>query len=105
MNHKLKTIISLWIIYSAVGMAITLIVFLLPADTILKASPTCYSVKQLGKQCFMCGSTRSFLKAAQGNFNNAIHLNRLAFVLFIIMICNTFIFALYLTNQLTKTKK
>ena len=94
-----------WGIYSVLGLAALLIATLLPAETVLQNTPACYSIKQYGTPCFMCGSTRSFIKAAGGNFNEAMHFNRFAFIIFMALIANLVLITYYLaTNYLTIKK-
>lgn len=99
---KLSTVKILWIIASLSGLLLLLVSFFIPAQTVLEHTPTCYSVRQFGRQCFMCGSTRSFIKLAAGNFSEAWALNRLAFVLFISIVANTAAFAIYFVTNKTK---
>ncbi|ALM48163.1 hypothetical protein AMR72_04180 [Flavobacterium psychrophilum] len=86
-----------WIIGSTCGIVVLCISLFVPYDTVLTITPTCYSVKQFGKECFMCGSTRSFLQLSAGNFKEGIALNRLAALLYLITAINTILFITYFT--------
>jgi len=105
----MKTLKIVWFFYSACGVALILAAVLLPSQTILEYTPTCYSIKQYGRECFMCGSTRSFLQAGEGNFKEAINLNSIAFALFCAIALNTPVFLFVsITNfkkQLYETSK
>ena len=85
----IKALKAVWIIYSVCGLIVLAASIFMPSHLVLEHTPTCYSVKQWGRECFMCGSTRSFIQAGQGNFRAAIQLNKLAFILFILLITNT----------------
>jgi len=95
-----------WAIYTLCGALLVIVAILLPPDAILQNTPTCYSIKQYGRECFMCGSTRSFIQLGHGNFKAALGFNRLAVALFILIIINLFIFTYYhTTNNLLTNKK
>ena len=53
-----------------------------------------------GKPCPLCGSTRSFIHAAHGHFKDAIELNPLGLIAFIL----TIVVAVYHTLMLIKKK-
>jgi hypothetical protein len=97
----LKTLRPVWIVYSVLGILPVIAVLLFPAGLVLKATPTCYSIKYFGQQCFMCGSTRSFILAGQGKFAEAIAMNKISFILFFLILANTIV----LIYTLTKNKK
>lgn len=98
-----KTAKTVWIIYSLAGILPVLVAFIVPRDALLGATPACYSIKQFGHECFMCGSTRGFILTAEGNFAEAAAMNRLSLVLFFIIIANTIVLAYYLlTNKQNK---
>lgn len=100
-----KALIWVWAIYSAAGLVAILVAAFLPHKLVLTYTPTCYSVKQFGRECFMCGSTRSFLQAACGNFTAAAQYNRLALVLFFAAVINSILFIYFITNNLKHLKK
>jgi hypothetical protein len=91
-----QTLKTLWIFYSCCGFLLLLLAVFVPAGVILEHTPTCYSVKQYGRECFMCGSTRSFIQAGSGNFREAAKMNRLALVIFIITAVNSAALMYYL---------
>jgi hypothetical protein len=98
-----KAFKAVWIIYSVCGLLLLTTAVFIPPHFVLEHTPTCYSVKQWGRECFMCGATRSFIQAGGGNFNEALQFNKLAFVLFILIIINT-IALIYYTITTKKTK-
>jgi len=102
----IKALKTVWAIYTVFGVLMVIAAIVLPPDAILKNTPTCYSIKQYGRECFMCGSTRSFIQAGHGNFSGAMHLNRFAIALFVLIIINLFIFTHYqITTKLITNKK
>lgn len=96
-EKKLSTAKILWITGSLLGILILSASLFIPYKTALAITPACYSVKQFGRECFMCGSTRSFLQLSAGNFKKAVTLNRLAVVLYIAAVINTITFIFYFT--------
>jgi len=108
MNTSLYTKALKWVwgIYTACGILVVMVAVVFPPDAILRNSPTCYSIKQFGRECFMCGSTRSFIQAGHGNITAALQYNRLAVVLFVLGIINFIVFIYYsITNKLLTKKK
>jgi hypothetical protein len=101
----LSTAKILWIIISICGTLTLCISLFLPHETALAISPTCNSIKQLGKECFMCGSTRTFLHLSSGHFKEGIVMNRIATVLYIITIINTTIFTITTLKKQNETGK
>lgn len=99
-----STLEIVWYIYSAAALVLVITAIALPKDMILAYTPICYSIKQFGRTCFMCGSTRSFIQAGSGNFKAAYELNRMALILFIAIIVNTIIVLLYIKTS-NKSKK
>lgn len=93
-----------WLFYSALLLLVVLVAILVPEATIYGLTPQCYSVKHLGKQCFMCGSTRSFVAMGHGYFAQAWRYNRFSSVLFAVVIINSFVSIIYLSTNL-KTKQ
>lgn len=93
-----------WLLYSALGLILLFVVLFIPPRLVLQNTPVCYSIKQFGKPCFMCGATRSFLQAGSANFTQALQYNKLAVVLFAALVLNTIIVTIYNINKL-KTKK
>ena len=104
-DEHIKAVKKVWYIYSVCGLAVLAAAVFIPADILLQHTPSCYSVRALGKECFLCGSTRSFIQSASGNFTAAMRLNKLAVVLFIAAIINSAIFMYYLINGNFKIKR
>ena len=104
-SRPMAAITTVWIIYSICSIVIVLAAIFIPEGMLLENTPTCYSIKELGRECFMCGSTRSFIQFGMGNFKAAFALNKFTFGLFIAIIINLFVFLYYLTILKHKTKK
>jgi hypothetical protein len=100
-----KALKAVWAIYSLAGLITILVAVLVPKKTVLALSPVCYSVKQFGRQCFMCGSTRSFMQAGNANFKAAAQHNSFALILFVAIIVNTIVFIYITTTNNLKHKK
>lgn len=99
-----KALKKVWIIYSLLALLVLLAAVFIPNEVILNNTPTCYSVKQFGKECFMCGSTRSFVMAGSGNFEAAASMNKMALALFMLIIINSLILLYFFITNLTKNK-
>lgn len=63
--------------------------------------PICES-KKVGKECFLCGSTRAFLTIGKLEFKKAYELNKLSVFLFTTLLTNILIFIIYLTKKSKK---
>ncbi|OYQ34707.1 hypothetical protein CHU92_11470 [Flavobacterium cyanobacteriorum] len=87
-----------WFFYSALALSGIVITVVLPADFILNNTPTCYSIKQSGHECFMCGSTRSFILLSRGKFMDAFISNKLGAILFFLIIVNSIIAAFHIVK-------
>jgi hypothetical protein len=96
-----KALVYVWIIYSALALAAVLVTALLPDTLIYTITPQCYAVKQFGKECFMCGSTRSFTALGNARVIAAWQYNRFAVVLYAAIVVNSLVLTTYL---LTKNK-
>lgn len=99
----IKAFKTVWIIYSVCGALLLLTAIAAPPETVLQYTPTCYSIKKWGTECFMCGSTRSFIQASKGNFNAALQFNSLAFALFTLLVANTAVLLYYTITIKKKT--
>lgn len=99
----IKAFKTVWIIYSVTGFLTLLAALIIPGNMLLNATPVCYSVRQFGKECFMCGSTRGFILAGRGKFTEAMQMNKLSLVLFFLIIANTFLLLYTLTKKKHET--
>jgi len=95
-----KAFKAAWVVYSIAALLIIIISACIQQKYVLQATPACYSIRQFGKPCFMCGSTRSFMQMGRGNIHQALSYNRFAVALFLIFIVNSIIFTYYTTNFL-----
>lgn len=96
-----KALYYVYILYSALALLAVLFTALLPDQLTYTVTPTCYSVKQFGRECFMCGSTRGFVALGNADLATAWRLNRIAAVLYCMIIINSIMLTVYL---LTKNK-
>lgn len=94
-----KAWVYVWIFYSALALMAVLLTALLPDTLVYKTTPQCYSVKQFGQECFMCGSTRGFVAMGNCNITKAWSFNRLSVLLYITIIINSIVAALYLSTK------
>ncbi|MFP5436694.1 MAG: DUF2752 domain-containing protein [Bacteroidia bacterium] len=99
-----KALYYVWILYSAPALLAVLFTALLPDQLIYTTTPKCYSVKQFGRECFMCGSTRSFVALGNADLPSAWQLNRIAVVLYCTIIINSIVLCIYLVIK-NKTHK
>lgn len=60
--------------------------------------PTC-EYKLLGKECFLCGTTRAFYQIKELNIQKAYDLNKFSIVLFSAMIINVLIIVINFKNN------
>jgi hypothetical protein len=99
-----KALYYVWILYSALALTTVLLTALLPNQLVYTVTPKCYSVRQFGKECFMCGSTRSFLALGNADMASAWQLNRFAVLLYCMIIINSVMLIVYLVTK-NKTQK
>lgn len=59
------------------------------SNTVLEATPTCYSVARFNKECSLCGMTRAFIEITNLNLKTATLLNRGSIPLFLIILLNS----------------
>lgn len=79
----------IWVIYSVIALIAVLYTALLPQDLVTASVPRCYSVTHFGKTCFMCGSTRSFMAMGDLKIHRAWAFNKIAVILWIIIVANS----------------
>jgi len=101
-NQDLKTAFKIvWQISAVLSLLILLLLFFIDDDKLLSISPTC-EYKKIGKECFLCGSTRAFIEIKHLNFKNALNLNPFSIFIFGFLILNSILFLNYLKNIKTK---
>jgi len=101
-NQDLKTAFKIvWQVLAVLSILILLVLFFVDDNQLLSISPTCYYQK-IGKECFLCGSTRAFIEIKHLNFKNAFNLNPLSIFIFGLLILNSILFLNYLKNIKTK---
>ncbi|MDO4729109.1 MAG: DUF2752 domain-containing protein [Bacteroidota bacterium] len=104
-NKELKQAIKIiWILSAVVSSLIFVILWSVDNENIMTITPTC-EFKKMGKECFLCGSTRAFCNIKTMNLDKAYQLNRFSIFLFIIMIMNILIFIVKTFFDLKLTKK
>jgi hypothetical protein len=96
LRNEIKII---WTIFSIliIGLFLTLLFF--DSMFLLKNSPKCTSVAILGKNCFLCGTTRGFLQIKKFDFTEAQKCNGLCIPLFIFFLLNSLLFIYFLKKQ------
>ncbi|TDX86348.1 DUF2752 domain-containing protein [Epilithonimonas xixisoli] len=81
-NQELKNAIKIvWQISGVLSILILLILFFVDENLILSKMPTC-EYQKIGKECFLCGSTRAFIEIKNMNFEKAWSLNKFSFFIF-----------------------
>ena len=101
-NQQLKNAFKIvWQISAVLSISILLILLFIDDDKLLSISPTC-EYKKIGKECFLCGSTRAFIEIKHLNFKNALNLNPFSIFIFGLLILNSILFLNYLKNIKTK---
>jgi len=99
-NEDLQDAIRIvWQISAVLSISILLMLFLIDADKLLSISPTC-EYQKIGKECFLCGSTRAFIEIKNLNFKNALHLNPFSIFIFGFLIINSILFINYIKTKL-----
>ena len=83
-----KSLLISWIIITSIIFILLISPFLFPEDVLLSISPSCESKTILGKECFLCGMTKSFISISQGNFYQAYRLNNFGIYLYLIFCLN-----------------
>jgi len=97
-NQELKNAIRIvWQISAVLSVSILLILFLIDDNRLLSISPIC-EYQKIGKECFLCGSTRAFIEIKHLNFKNALNLNAFSIFIFGFLILNSILFLNYLKN-------
>lgn len=100
-NQELKnTIRIVWQISAVLSILILLLLFFIDDNQLLSISPTC-EYQKIGKECFLCGSTRAFIEIKHFNFKNAFALNKGSVLLFCLFLLNSILFL----TQILKTNK
>jgi len=101
-NQDLKSAIRIvWKISAVLSVLILLLLFLIDDNRLLSISPTC-EYQKIGKECFLCGSTRAFIEIKHLNFENAFNLNPFSIFIFGFLILNSILFLNFIKNIKTK---
>jgi len=101
-NQDLKSAIRIvWKISAVLSVLILLLLFLIDDNRLLSISPTC-EYKKIGKECFLCGSTRAFIEIKHLNFENAFNLNPFSISIFGLLLLNSIVFLNFIKNIKTK---
>lgn len=95
-NHEqyqdfIKALQIIWYIISVIILAILVLTISQSSQTALNLAPTC-SLKAQGLECFLCGTTRAFIKISHFEFTQAYTLNKISIPLYIAFLINTIIF-------------
>lgn len=98
-NKDLKTAFKIiWILSGFVSLLIICTILCTQPDFVFKNMPTC-EYKLLGKECFLCGTTRAFYQIKELNIQKAYDLNKFSIVLFSAMIINVLIIVINFKNN------
>src|SRR6218665_2669077 len=101
-NQEFKSTIRIvWQISAIISILILLLLFFVDDNKLLSISPTC-EYQKIGKECFLCGSTRAFIEIKHLNFTSAFDLNPFSIFIFGLLILNSILFLNYLKNIKTK---
>lgn len=103
-NQELKTAIQIILQISGVlSILILLVLFFVDENLILSKMPTC-EYRKIGKECFLCGSTRAFFEIKNMNFEKAWSLNKFSFFLFGALVINAILFLKTIIKKYINTK-
>ena len=101
-NKELKKALKIiWILTVSLSFFIIIISPFASPNFITSNIPICES-KKVGKECFLCGSTRAFLTIGKLEFKKAYELNKLSVFLFTTLLTNILIFIIYLIKKSKK---
>lgn len=101
-NQDLKSALRIvWKISAVLSILILLLLFFIDDDKLLSISPTC-DYQKIGKECFLCGSTRAFIEIKHFNFDNAFNLNPFSIFIFGLLILNSILLLNFLKKIKTK---
>ncbi|NLB48517.1 MAG: DUF2752 domain-containing protein [Erysipelotrichia bacterium] len=109
-RHQLKkeqreAVYIVWTVITIVSFAVIIFPFFTNNETVLKNSPTCISIGKYNRECCLCGMTRAFIEISNGNFRNAISLNKGSIPLFFIITINAIVYIINLINRMYSTKR
>ena len=103
-NQELKNAIQIvWQISGVLSILILLVVFFVDENLILSKMPTC-EYRKIGKECFLCGSTRAFIEIKNMNFDKAWSLNKFSFFIFGALVINAILFLKTIIKKYINTK-
>jgi hypothetical protein len=79
--------------WGSIALLFITIVFplLFDSNTVLEATPTCYSVSRFNRECSLCGMTRAFIEITNLNLKAATLLNSGSIPLFLIILLNSIV--------------
>lgn len=92
-----------WVIYATIAFFSVLYTAFVPEDLVKASLPACYSVTHFGRQCFMCGSTRSFIAMGNGKISLAWKFNKIAVMLWMAFAVNSLFLLKHLVFKIKQT--
>jgi hypothetical protein len=93
-----------YLILSGLIFIMFILIFFLPADTLLSLSPVCEWKLKYGTECFFCGMTKAFIQISKLNFSGAINLNASSILLFGLLIANEIFAAFTFRGSINRIK-
>ncbi|MBV6478873.1 MAG: hypothetical protein HGGPFJEG_01630 [Ignavibacteria bacterium] len=81
---ELKDALKIIVFIISVFMFFVLFLSYFFPEFFLKLTPACISKTVYNDECFMCGTSRAFIEASNGNFSEASILNKFSPYLFVI---------------------
>jgi hypothetical protein len=83
-----QAVTAVWIILSAGIMVLLAASFVLTPESAARILPPCERQAACGRDCPLCGMTRSFLHTARGELGPALESNRAGPALFMLFVAN-----------------
>ncbi len=98
-DYYINTIASIFFILIS---TVILLTFFLADNYILGTLPLCEYKASYGKECAVCGLTRSFLEISKGNLQEATSYNSASIPLFTALVLYQILFAAYFIKYFNK---
>ncbi len=100
MAQEMKiAIASVWLIVSAILLAVIIAPYFIHESALLTASGFCQLSHQHQETCLLCGMTRAFIAISQGHFAEAFTLNQWSLPLYGVILTNELSVIIFLANR------
>ena len=86
------SLLIVWSLISIIVFGILALPFITDSETIFRITPECQWQIKFGRECILCGMTRSFVLISKGCFTQAHSLNRGSILLFLFFVSNDVVF-------------